>query len=164
MTYAIINDLIADNRITLYLTSDDFKALDELWEKEDSYLKELQGTELFKGRLSWSQLEPVHFRVILMSALAKVGKLSIEQRNDDDDPTMNDLFFLVAGLVRCLASKTGAEITIIRFNRVKDNEVLYDFSAEVNMLLEYDATKPSPKAKTPPSKNGFRIVHDSDSK
>lgn len=153
MTTVVINDLAADQRhVILFHRPHDFQRADALWENEDEILRGLQHTDFFIGRKRWCDLDPQHFRFLIMTNLSKVAALPVEEQDDPQNKTMTGLTFLLTALIKCLERRTQSTLEFMRLNRLADHEVLYDFSASVNLHLD---------DKTPPRK-GLRVIVDNE--
>lgn len=153
MTTVIINDLSVDQRhVILFHRPDDFQRADQFWEVEDPILIALQHTDFFIGRKRWCELNPQHFRFLLMNSLSKVAALSVEEQGNENNKVMADLTFLLTTLIKCLELRTESTIELMRFNRLTENEMLYDFTASVNLHLDN---------KKPPTK-GLRVIVDNE--
>lgn len=153
MTTVVINDLAADQRhVILFNRPHDFQRADAFWENEDPLLLELQHTDFFIGRKRWTDLDPQHFRFLLMNNLSKVAAVPVEDQLDPGNPAMSSLTFLLSALIKCLERRTQSTIELMRLNRLAEHEVLYDFSASVNLHLD---------DKKPPRK-GLRVIVDNE--
>lgn len=150
MTTIIINDFVTDRRMEiLFNHPQDFEQIDQYWEKEDKLLLEMQGNEFFKGHTRWCELNPTHFRFLLMATLNKVAVLTDEQQADSADQTMASLTFVITGFIKCMEDRTESTLELMRINRLDENEVLYDYTGSVNMHLE-----------TSRRKKGLRVIVD----
>lgn len=137
MTTVIINDFATDRRMEiLFNHPQDFEQIDENWEKEDKLLLEMQGNDFFKGHTRWCELNPTHYRFLLMATLNKVAALTDAQQADSSDQTMASLTFVITGFIKCMEDRTESTLELMRINRLEENEVLYDYAGSVNMHLE----------------------------
>lgn len=151
MTTAVINDLAADQRhVILFNRPNDFQRADAYWETEDDLLANLQHTDFFIGRTRWCDLDPQHFRFLLMDNLTRVAALTTEEQDDPSNPTMSSLTFLLTTFIKLLEQRTQSTLELMRINRLAEHEVLYDFSSSVNLHLD---------SKTPP-RQGLRVIVD----
>ena len=151
MTTVVINDLATDQRhVILFNRPDDFQRADAYWDNEHPLLMDLQHTDFFIGRKRWADLNPQHFRFLLMNNLSKVAALNTEEQDDPENAVMSSLTFLLSALIKCLEQRTESTIELMRLNRLAEHEVLYDFSASVNLHLH---------DKVPPRK-GLRVIVD----
>ena len=153
MTTVVINDLATDQRhVILFNRPGDFQRADAFWENEDAVLLGLQHTDFFIGRKRWCDLDPQHFRFLLMNNLSKVAALSTQDQDDPANEVMSSLTFLLTSLIKCLEHRTQSTIELMRLNRLAEHEVLYDLSASVNLHLD---------DKKPPRK-GLRVIVDNE--
>lgn len=149
-TTVIINDFIKDRRTTIVFHESDFLRVEENWETPDRLLAELQDHPVFAKRERWSDLNPTHFRLLLMSNLRKTADLSEEDMATPDNPTVTSLQFLICALIYCLQRRTESQIEMMRINRIGDHEVAYDYAASLNMAVDL------PKKDGP--KGGLRVI------
>jgi hypothetical protein len=149
MACVIINDFVSDRRTEITFNHpQDFQRVDAMWEDEDQLLRELQTTEAFKGKTRWCDLTPMNYRFLLMNVLNKVSALSDEEQSDPGHEAMSSLTFCLSALLKCLEDRSQSTVELLRVNRLGEQEMLYDFTASVNMQLERKPTK------------GFRVVVD----
>lgn len=152
MTTVVINDLSADQRhVILFNRPDDFQQADAFWETENQLLLDLQHTDFFIGRKRWCDLDPQHFRFLLMNNLSKVAALPVDHQVPDNE-VMRSLTFLLSALIKCLENRTQSTIELMRLNRLAEREVLYDFSASVNLHLDDNM----------PPRKGLRVIVDNE--
>lgn len=145
MTTVVINDLVADQRhVVMFSRPNDFQRVDTYWETEDKILIGLQHTVQFTGRKRWCDLTPNNYRFLIMKTLSKVSSLSVEDQADPKNETMASLTFLLTAFIRCLETRAEATVELMKLIRLADHEVLYDFSASINLHMD---GKSAPKKK-----------------
>jgi hypothetical protein len=144
-TTIVVNDFINDQRTLHLLTDNEFAAIDMTWTKPDSILADMQGIDLFTDRLCWSDLDPIHYRLMIETNLEPYGKLPERQRTDIKNKITNSLRFLIGCLITCLQNRADIMIELIHINRDATNNVSYDFTAVLPPL---------------PKKKAFRVVVD----
>lgn len=153
MTTVVINDLETDQRhVILFNRPNDFQRVDAFWDNEDKLLLDLQHTDFFIGKKRWCDLEPQHFRFLLMNNLSKVAALSVEDQSDSTNEVMSSLTFLLTALIKCLEQRTQSTIELMRLNRLAEHAILYDFSASVNLHLDDKR----------PRRRGLRVIVDNE--
>lgn len=131
MTHVVINDYVIHQRVDFYFTHDDFYAVDAVWEDSDKLLHDLQNNDLFKGKLRWCDLEPMHYRLMVTKNIQQMAKLTLEERGDPDHPYVKSLHFVICGLIRSLELRTESNIETIKFHRVGE----YDVSVEYQSVM-----------------------------
>jgi hypothetical protein len=149
MTLTVINDFVSDRRTEITFNHpQDFVRAEAQWEMEDPLLTKLQNTDAFRGMTRWCDLNPVHYRFLLSSILDKVSKLSDEDQSDPMNEAMVNLTFCLTLMIKCLEDRSESVIELMHINRLGDKEVLYDFTATVNMQIDL---RP---------KRGFKVIVD----
>lgn len=145
MTTVVINDLVADQRhVVTFARPTDFQRADAYWETEDKLLVGLQHTVQFAGRKRWCDLTPNNYRFLIMNNLSKVSALSLEEQNDPKNEVMMSMTLLLTAFIRCLELRTESTVELMKLIRLADHEVLYDFSASINLHID---GKKAPKKK-----------------
>lgn len=152
MTHVVINDYVMHQRVDLFFTREDFKAVEEVWNDEDRLLVDLQKTSYFEGRTRWSELDPFHFRMMLTKNFQRVASLPEAERGDSEHAYVKSLHFLICGLILALEKRSDSSIETMKFQRVGE----YDLSVEFSSVMEMHV--PTVKASAPK----FSIVVDKD--
>lgn len=140
-TTVIVNDYEACRRSVVILDTSDFEFVARMWSTPDRILAELQAHPLYAGRTRWCDLDPPHFRYMIVLTMVRVAKLEEDARNDAANPVVRSLHFLMTALIACLQARSETNIELIRFNRVSQTEIVYDFSASLNLAA--DPQKPA---------------------
>ncbi len=154
MTLVLINDHVANKRVKLFYTDEDFAITDGEWNNSDQLLADLQHHQFFAGKLLWSDLDPFHFRLMITKSLQACSKMTDAERMDDEDPSIRSLNFLVCGLIRCIEGKSDSHIEVMRIHRVGDIDVSFEYEA-------IQTLEPPSTIKMPPrKKDGFSVVVD----
>lgn len=148
-TTVILTDYPRNRRATILYLDEDFRDIEPLWDKGDRLLEELKDHPVFANRVTWRALAVVHWRILIIQNLALVAQLSSEEADDDDNPVVRSLNFLMMGLIACLERQTGSTIELLRVDRVGEHDVAFSLNAS----LDHDLDLPKPKA-------GLRIVVD----
>lgn len=155
MTLAIINDYVLNRRLKLILDEDDFAIVDTNWSSPDELLAGLQHTETFKGRHCWADLEPFHYRIMIVQNIGKVlADVGVAEQLELTSIGMRSLSFLICALVRCLEHRAESHIEMIRLVRVGDIDMAVEYEAALSMETNLPPSEPE-KAKGP-----FAIVVD----
>ena len=146
----IINDFENDRRTVVAFGSDEFAVVEEMWEEPDKVLVGLQENTLFTGKTRWIDLDPTHYRILLMRNLTLVGELTDEQRADHENPTVRSLHFLLCAFITCLQKRCESFLELLHVNRLGETEVAYDYTACLNLAVDYPRQP----------KGGLRIIVD----
>ena len=153
-TSCIIDDYVLKRRSSLLFNETQFKQVTDKWKDPDILLGELQHFESFRGKISWDQLDPIHFRMLIATTLtARDNKLDPKDFFNEKIPLVQSLYFLLMGLVHCLHSRTGIAVDTIRVMRITDTEVSFEFT--LTMIAEK-----RPAVLPAPPKPGLSIVVD----
>lgn len=157
-TSCIIDDYVLKRRSSLLFNDNQFKVVSDKWKEPDILLGELQHFESFRGKISWDQLDPIHFRMLIATTLtARDNKLEEKDFFNEKVPLVQSLYFLLMGLVHCLHSRTGIAVDTIRVMRITDSDVSFEFT--LTMIADK-----RPAALPAPPKSGLSIVVDNTSK
>jgi hypothetical protein len=150
-TTVIINDFVKDRRSVIVFHEPDFMSVEEHWEKSDRLLADLQDHPAFTKRERWCDLNPTHYRLLLMSNLKKLAALSDDEMKTPNNATISSLQFLICALIYCLQRRTESLIEMMRINRIGDHEVAYDYAASLNMAVDLPRKDGGPKG-------GLRVI------
>lgn len=150
MTTVVINDFETNrNTAILFNKPHDFERADAFWETEDKLLVGLQEQAFFKDRTRWCDLDPTHFRFLLLDNLNKMAALNDAEQADPSNPVMASLTFLLTSFIKCLEERTESTVEMMKLNRIGENEVLYDYVCSMNMQLDFSRPK-----------KGLRVIVD----
>lgn len=173
-TTIIINDYVNNRRAHLVFVMHDFEVMARFWSSTDRVLEELQPHPAFAGRTRWCDLEPKHYRLLLMQNLVAADALDEQRLTDDDHPVVRSLNFLFMALCHCLALRVGGEIEVLRVNRLTKTDITYEVAAALMRLdvevgtvnAPEDAPEATPDAPDAPAPDaprfgpGFRVIVD----
>jgi hypothetical protein len=147
MTQVIISDYVVERRMVLMLDASDFKSHAKRWDEPDSLLVAFKDHPFFGGCERWSDLNIPHFHALIINML----KICADHHDMDvvkpNHPTVQRLSFLICSLINLLQQSTGSIIDLLRVNRVGRDDVLYDYSARLDVVFS-------------PPKKGLRVVID----
>lgn len=135
-TTIIINDFVSSRRSTIVLDDSDFTFVRKQWQKPDKILADLQCHPFYEGRKCWADLDPHHFHCMIVLTLIRVAALDQAKRLDSETPVVKSMHFLMAALVHCIQTRSESLIDLVKFNRINENEVTYDYSASLNMEID----------------------------
>lgn len=139
MTKIIINDYDLGREISLNLNNDDWNNLDNHWHKTDSLLIDLQSNSYFKGKTTWSELSPSHYRLLIIQTLSKITDVN---NNDlDKNDAAKSLRFLLSCLIRCIERNACCEVELLKLGRIDHSNVLFDYVANMNVEFEKPESK-----------------------
>lgn len=147
-----LNDYVSDRRVSITFKADDYDAIDEHWEEEDQRLLSYQHLEPFKGRTRYCDLGTQHLRVMIQQVLLHYTGLNDQDRADDYHPVVKLLNHLLLSLIRRIETSTDTSVEILHVHRISEQNIVFDFTAAMNMNF----IKPKPKEDHDP----FTIVVD----
>jgi hypothetical protein len=143
----IISDHVINRRMTLSLDAGDFALQAAQWQKTDALLSAFCDHPFFAGCDHWDDLTLTHFHVLIINMLKICADHHDTEANNRAHPIVLRLNFLLCSLIDFLQQRSGSIIDLLRVNRVGNNEVLYDYSARLNVIFA-------------PTKTGLRVVID----
>jgi hypothetical protein len=147
-TSCIVNDYVKRKRASLLFNEDNFSRVIADWNNHNQLLNDIQSISVFNGLTKYSQLDPVHFRLLITNAFNQRDKLvDVDKYFDDREPAVAALYILIMGLIYCLQIRTGAAIDTVRINRIAAADVTFEFM--MTMM-------PEERKKQPPS--GLRVI------
>ena len=149
----VINDFGTNRRTLSILEDGDFGIVAGVWENEDPILVDLQDNPFFAGRRRWCDLDPTHFRLMILRTLSFVARMGDEERGNQDNPVVRSLHFLLCAMIHCLQCRAESMVELVRINRLNENEITFDYTATLNMHIDM----PKPKGGT-----GLFVVVDND--
>lgn len=155
MTLAIVNDYVVDRRLKLYFDQEDFDIVEEQWELEDELLMDLQGTVMFQGLTTWSALEPMHFKLLIATTMAKTFALIDEDKTEEANGAVESLSFLISALIRCIQERGNCHVEMIRLVRVGEIDLAVEYQAAIAMEEEMPRAR-----KVGQSTKGISVVVD----
>lgn len=155
MTVAIINDYVVDRRMKMFFDQEDFEILEEQWGVKDEILVDLQHTSLFFGRERWSELDPIHYRILIATTMAKTFALIEEGKEEQANGALESMTFLISGLVRCIEERGECHVEMIRLVRVGELDLVVEYQASLSMEEDLPKTKTVGK-----SRSGIQVVVD----
>jgi hypothetical protein len=159
-TTVILNDFETGKRFINMIDNTDMAVIKKVWMLGDTILAEMQEHPAFAGKQRWCDLDPKHFTIMIISILNSAAKLSDHDRVDITHPVVSSLRFLYSALIMCLQSRCDSIIEMIRFNRLGENDVTYDFTATFNIFEGNYAFKNTPPVGS--AKLGLKLVVDND--
>lgn len=148
---AIINDFEIGRRIIYVMDDSDFNSFYLNRDDGDDLLDALQHHDLFRGKQKWADLDIKHFHVMIVNMLKIIGGMNDDVRADKESAPVKRLVFFLCALITLVQEKTGSKIELFRINRVSDTDIVYDYSATLEVLIERPA---------PPS--GLKIIVDNE--
>lgn len=157
-TTIILNDHVNNRRSHLVFILSDYDTISEFWYTKDNMLKELQGNKVFSGYERWCDLEPKHFRLLLMQTLYQIDNLTIDDIKNEHNTYIKSLNFLLLGFCHCLSQRVQGEVDIVNIHRITATEITY----EVTTSLIYLDTEGISETENTEKKEkvGFKIVVD----
>lgn len=149
-TNIIFDDYVLRTRTALLLGEDTHQRVLDNWLETDPMLAALQGIPLFKGKTSWSHLDPQHWRLLITNTLNKRdATLEKSELFNETHDIVGKLVFLIMGLTHCMQVRSTGAVDTLRIIRV----------SEIDLTLEFTIMMMSqPKAAPPP--HGLQVVVD----
>lgn len=149
-------DAIHGHAWSVELQDQDEIFLNDVWFKEDALLVGLSAQEPFVGRTTWSDLEMVHYQILLFRAFDLLGSDTpmdeITVRYREPFSTFRFLATAITKLAK-LDGVTGFDNVTI--SRPRDNRVAVDFRRLFRFDWDsYVPPKPKPKG------NPFQVIVD----
>ena len=132
--HVIINDFEIGRRILYVLDEKDFIRQKRIWYDTDDLLISMNN-DLFAGKIRWCDLEIKHFHVMIVNMLRILGNLDDDARGDKTNPLVIRLTFFLCGLISLMQNKTDSIIELMKINRISPNDVLYDYSATMDVKV-----------------------------
>jgi hypothetical protein len=145
----IIYDFEIERRMIYVLDDDDFVLQEQQWEHGDPLLAAMQNNPIFAGKLRWSDLDLMHFHVLILNILKILATMRDSQRSEKNNPAVLRLTFFLCGLVTLIQQRSHSLVELLRIKRLARDNLIYDYTATLDVT-----TLPSP-AKSP-----LRIVID----
>jgi hypothetical protein len=129
MTTVVVDDIVTE-RVTRCIFPDAHRAfVKRQWEQPDKLLAGLQGLALFKNRSRWCDLDPLHFRVLLVQNLDLYAGLSEAEIADPENATVKSLHFLLMALIYCVEQRSMLDVRFLTVTRLSMLDVAYEVSA-----------------------------------
>jgi hypothetical protein len=138
----IINDFETNRRTLSILEDADFNVVNGVWENEDPLLVEMQNNPFFAGRRRWCDLDPTHYRLMILRNLTQVAQIGDDERGNENNLIVRSLHFLLCAMIHCLQRRAESMLELVRINRLNEHEITFDYTATLNMHIEM----PKPKA------------------
>jgi hypothetical protein len=129
----IISDYLIERRMSYLLDANDFAMQIDRGDHGDTLLSIFQGHPFFDGCSKWSDLDIMHFHALIVNMLKISAEHSDKEVADKNHPTVLRLTFFFCSMISLLQSRTGSIIDLLRVNRVGQVDVLYDYSARLDI-------------------------------
>lgn len=147
MTQVIISDYVVERRMIYLLETADFDAQVVRWEQTDPLLATFSDHPFFIGCKQWSDLKIMHFHALIINMVKIVASHSDAEIADKMHPSIYRLTFFLCSLISLIQQQTGSTIDLFRVNRVGRDDVVYDYSARLDVIVAVP-------------KSGLRLVID----
>lgn len=149
-------DAVNHNMWEITLSTQDEIFVNESWYHEDVLLVNLSNQEPFTGRTTWSDLEMLHYQILLLTAFDKVVP---DHPMDDISVRFREPFATFRFLATCIAKMAKIEgidgFDKIEIVRPLDARIVVDFRK--TFRFNWNAyVPPAP----PPAKPVFQLVVD----
>jgi hypothetical protein len=145
MTTVVVDDMVSD-RITTFAVNDENRAfVKKHWDQSDKILAGLQQLSLFENRSRWCDLEPLHFRVLLVQNLDLYARLSETEVENPENATVKSLTFLLTALIYCVEQRSMMDVRFLTVTRINALDVAYEVSARFEAEMGF----PGPRKAAP---------------
>jgi hypothetical protein len=148
MCQVIISDYIIERRMAYLLDSSDFNTQINRGSQTDALLAIFRDHAFFEGCKTWADLDIIHFHALIVNMLKISAEHSDVEVADKNHPTVLRLTFFLCSMINLLQTRTGSIVDLLRVNRVGHSDVLYDYSARLDVVMAL------------PKTTGLRVVID----
>jgi hypothetical protein len=144
-TSCIIIDHTLQSRQTLFFKQVDFDAMLNAWDTHDALLIELSDViEMFAGRTTWGQLDPLHWQFIVTTSIRSAAELTQKEQEDPKNEVVRSLHLMIMGFILCLEQRCGyASIESLKITRLAELDCSFDFSISM-ATVRVAEEKPKP--------------------
>lgn len=151
-----LNDYPANKKMSVMFSQHDYDIIARDWDDEDETLKALERvSDAFSGYTKWSTLRTEHYRVLMQRSMIVLESLSVTERQDADNFVVKTFNSLLLRMVKRIEADTGVTIEFMRIHRVAHDQIVWDFSATMNMTFD----KPPPhKDAVPVDDSPFKVI------
>jgi hypothetical protein len=140
-TTVIVENLNTNNRVFLLFSDKEIKIAEKFWDTQDSTLLELKPNKLFENRTKWSELDPIHYKFLIISIMNILfSKNSSPKVLNDSNPVVQRLNFLICCFLKCLEIKCQSTIDLLKIKRYDDKNVSFEYQASI-FLSAQDSKK-----------------------
>jgi hypothetical protein len=144
----IISDYIIERRMAYLLDANDFNVQMNRGAHTDALLAIFRDHPFFEGCTTWDDLDIMHFHALIVNMLKISAEHSDAEVADKNHPTVLRLTFFLCSMINLLQIRTGSVVDLLRVNRVGQADVLYDYSARLDIVFAQ------------PKSTGLRVVID----
>lgn len=137
----IYDDLLNGHKFTMILDRSQFDEINEHWNSEDKLLWELKDTPIFEGATRWSELKPIHFKLLIIRNVIHLDKLGLKEKQDVKQPIVKSLHNLIGGLIRSIEERTDVTIECLKIQRINVEKINFDLKGSLD-LNEFEYRKP----------------------
>jgi hypothetical protein len=149
----VIDDYIQDRRTSYIFTEQQMDIIRGHWSNRDKLLVDLSTTEYFKNKTRWCDLDPVHYKIMILRNLIICQELNQTENISDIETAERSLQFLIGAMINAIQIKCECRLDLLKIQRVNDRILNFDFQA--NLILEIESNKQQESTKPP-----FKIVID----
>lgn len=132
----IIENYKSNNKIYLTYLDNEFKEIDQNWDKEDKLLLDMNRLNLLKDKLTWSKLDSIDFTFLITENLKKIIELPQGEIFNQKNPSTKSLNFLIKGLVRCLEEKSSIILETLKIQIINEQNVNYQFIGTICISID----------------------------
>lgn len=127
----IIDNHVIDQRILILIGYDDINNTEEVWDTVHPIASVLLKAKITDRLLTWAELEPCHYQLLIKKQLEVFIDLLPEEQQDVNHKVVNTLRFLFCAYVRKISELTGSDVDVIRIQRIGPS----DFSMNISLNI-----------------------------
>jgi hypothetical protein len=131
----ILSDYVIERRMVFLLDANDFAAQHARWQESDHLLDSFQSHPFFQNCQHWCDLSLAQFHTLIINMITISAQHSELEIANKEHPTIMRLTFFLCALVTVLQKSTGSVIDLLRVNRIGPTDVLYDYSARLDIAI-----------------------------
>lgn len=134
-TFVIIRDYATNDTYQFAYSEDEFRTLQEHWATDDADLNSLQHMSIFADRLKLSDLDPVHFNLLLCRWVEQSSHLSPADREkslfDTADPRHQRLALILTGLIRVICETQLCSVDTLEIHIIDKTKIMISMSTSI---------------------------------
>lgn len=124
----------------MVLDATDFRIQADRWGEADPLLTAFREHPFFEGCHRWADLNISHFHALIVNMLKICADHQEADAANRSHPMILRLSFLLCSLISLLQQRTDSVIDLLRVSRVGRDDVLYDYSARLDVVFTIPKT------------------------
>jgi hypothetical protein len=149
-TTVFVDDYVNGERYYVTMGETELGRVEDNWDNQDRLLVDLSHTRFFDGKTRWSELRPVHYKVLILRNFVHMDNIKPAQRLDPSNPVVKSLYFLIGAFVKCLSDRADTHVEFLKIQRFTPDQINFDYHA--SLILELEAA--------PSQERGLKVVVD----